>query len=187
MFLEEVERIARVSKNLIKEKNVKVLSQFDADGLSSASILLRALVREDVNFEMRILKQLTEDEIEKIHITENDVLILSDFGSGQLHMLKDILDKTQVIVLDHHEPKDLKHENLFHINPLLFGEKEMSASIVCYFFAKYLNMKNVDLADLAIIGATGDAADEKWEFKGLIKKVLDEGVLIGKISVVRGT
>ena len=186
MFLDEIERVARVSKNLIKEKRVKVLSQFDADGLSSASILIRALTREDANFELKILKQLTEDEIQKIHVTENDVLILSDFGSGQLDMLKEILDKTQVIVLDHHEPKDLKHENLFHVNPLLFGEKEMSASIVCYFFAKFLNLKNVDLADLAIIGATGDGADEKWEFTGLIKKVLEEGQLIGKISVFRG-
>lgn len=186
MFLEEIERIARVTKGLIREKKVKVLSQFDADGITSGAILAKALTREGVNFELRIVKQLTSDIIEGLKVTENDLLILSDFGSGQLEMLKEIIEKTQVIVLDHHEPMKFSHLNLFHINPLLFGEDEMSASIVCYLFAKFLNLKNVDLVDLAVIGATADEADEKWEFKGLIKKVLEEGELIGKISVARG-
>jgi len=186
LFLDEIERVARVTKNLLKEKKVKVLTQFDADGITSAAILTRALMREDSNFELHILKQLTSDAIEKLDVGENDLLILADFGSGQLHMLRDIIERTQVIVLDHHETSDISHLNLFHVNPLLFGEDEMSASIVCYLFAKYLNLKNVDLVDIAIIGATADEADEKWEFKGLIKKVLEEGELIGKISVVRG-
>jgi len=186
LFLDEIERVARVSKTLFKEKKVKVLSQFDADGIASATILTKALIREEVNFEVHILKQLTSDEISELKLTEDDVLILSDFGSGQLDLLKDILDKTSVIILDHHETSKFSHMNLFHLNPLLFGEAEMSASIVCYLFAKFLNLKNVDLVDIAIIGATADGADEKWEFKGLIKKVLEEGELIGKISVVRG-
>ncbi len=186
MFLDEIERVARVTKNLLKEKKVRVLTQFDADGVTSAAILTKALMREQSNFELHVLKQLTSDVIEKLDVKEDDLLILADFGSGQLGMLMGIIEKTQVIVLDHHETSDISHLNLFHVNPLLFGEDEMSASIVCYLFAKFLNLKNVDLVDIAIIGATADEADEKWEFKGLIKKVLEEGELIGKISVVRG-
>ena len=154
MFLDEIERIARISKNLFKDKNIKLLSQFDADGISSAAILVKAFMRENVKFDLRILKQLTSNEIKKISVTEKDILILSDFGSGQLNMLKDIIEKTNVIILDHHEPFEYKHENLYHINPLLFNEKEMSASIVCYLYAKFLNLKNVDLVDIAIIGAS---------------------------------
>ncbi len=186
MFLDEIERVARVSKNLLKEKKVKVLAQFDADGITSAAILIKALTREELNFEVHILKQLTSEIISNLKIEENDLLVLADFGSGQLNFLKDVIEKTQVIVLDHHEPLEISHLNLFHVNPLLFGEEEMSASIVCYLFAKFLNLKNVDLVDIAIIGATADEADRKWEFRGLIKKVLEEGELIGKISVVRG-
>ena len=187
MFLDEIERIARVSKTYLKEKKVRVLTQFDADGLSCAAILTKALTREESNFELRVLKQLTSDEISKLNVGEDEMLVLADFGSGQLGMLKDIIEKTQVLVLDHHETDPgISHLNLFHLNPLLFGEDEMSASIVCYLFAKYLNLKNVDLADIAIVGATGDAADHKWEFRGLVKKVLEEGELVGKISVVRG-
>lgn len=186
MFLDEIERVARVSKNLLKEKKVRVLAQFDADGITSAAILTKALMREESNFELHILKQLTSDIISGLRVDEGDLLILADFGSGQLELLKDIIEKTQVIVLDHHETSDTSHLNLFHVNPRLFGEEELSASIVCYLFAKFLNLKNVDLVDIAIIGATADEADRKWEFKGLIKKVLEEGELIGKISVVRG-
>jgi len=186
LFLNEIERVARAVKPLLKEKNVKVLSQFDADGITSGAILAKALMREGTNFDVRILKQLTSDLISDLKVTEEDVLILSDFGSGQLDMLRDVMDKTQVIVLDHHEPQHVEHMNLFHINPLLFGEDEMSASIVCYLFAKHLNIRNADLVDMSIIGAAADEADEKWEFKGLIKKVLEEGEVMGKISVMRG-
>ena len=87
----------------------------------------RALMREDVNFELHILKQLTSDLISNLKVGENDLLILADFGSGQLDLLKEIIEKTQVIVLDHHETSDISHFNLFHVNPLLFGEEELSA------------------------------------------------------------
>ncbi|MBI4894328.1 MAG: DHH family phosphoesterase [Candidatus Aenigmarchaeota archaeon] len=186
MFLEEVERAAAASKELIRTRRVKVLSQFDADGITSAAILTKALVREDASFEVRILKQLTSDIIADLKPTEDDLLILSDFGSGQLDMLSEVIERTNVVILDHHEPRKFEHPNLIHVNPLLTGEAEMSASIVCYMFAKFLDHRNADLVDIAMIGAAADEADEKWEFKGFIKRVLDEGVAMGKISVVRG-
>ncbi|MFH8109261.1 MAG: DHH family phosphoesterase, partial [Candidatus Aenigmatarchaeota archaeon] len=109
-----------------------------------------------------------------------------DLGSGQLDLLRKILDKTQVFVLDHHQPKDFTHLNLFHLNPILFGEEEVSSSIVSYFFAKFFDIRNSELIDLAIVGAIGDMIDEKWELKGLAKKVLEEAELLGKIKVTKG-
>jgi RecJ-like exonuclease len=100
--------------------------------------------------------------------------------------LETLLDKTQILILDHHEPMRKSHFNLFHINPMLFGEKELSASIVCYLFAKALNIHNSELVDIAIMGAIGDETDENWKFGGIIKKVLNEGEMIGKISVSQG-
>ncbi len=186
MFLDEVERISRIVKTLIKIKRVKVISQFDADGITSASILTEALLRENVNFRLRIVKQLTSDVIENLDIDEDDFLIISDCGSGQVNFLKEIFDKTHVLILDHHEPVKFNHLNLFHLNPLVFGEDEISSSMICYLFAKFLNIKNTDLIDLAIVGAIGDIQDEGWEFKGLAKKILTEAETIGKISVTKG-
>ncbi len=186
MFLEAIERTAKVVKALIKEKKVKLLTQFDTDGLTAASIVCKMLLRENVNFELRVFKQLTSEIVDNLKVDENDFLILTDFGSGQLNSLKPILEKTHVLILDHHEPEKLEHLNLFHINPLLFNEDELSSSIIAYLMAKFMDIRNVDLIDLAIIGAVGDEVEEKWEFKGFAKKILEEAETISKISVVKG-
>lgn len=186
MFFEEIEKTAKIAKALIREKNVKVISHHDADGLSSAAILIKALTREAACFEFRILKQLTEEDISELNISESDFLILSDLGSGQIDGLRSILDRTQVLILDHHDPVRKEHMNLFHINPLVLGEEEISASMICYLFTKSLNIKNTDLIDLAVVGAIGDIMDEKWKFRGLGRKVLEEAEMLGKISVEKG-
>jgi RecJ-like exonuclease len=186
LFLEEVGRIAKIFKSLVKEKNVKIIAHLDCDGTSAASIITKALIRENVNFELKIIKQLTTEEVSKLNVNENDLLILIDFGSGQLDLLKDILDKTQILILDHHEPKKLSHLNLFHLNPLIFNEEEIPSSMIAYLFAKNIDTKNTDLVDLAIVGAVADEKDERWEFKGLAKKILEEAENIGKITVLKG-
>lgn len=186
MLLQDIERSAKIAKSLMKDKRVRVFSQFDADGISSAAILAKSLFREGVVFELSILKQLTEEAIGSIEVSENDFFIFSDFGSGQLDLMTKILDKTNVLVLDHHEPVRFNHFNLIHVNPLLHGEDEMSASVICYMFAKFLNPRNVDLVDMAIVGAVADEADEGWEFKGTLKKILEEAEMLGKVSVFRG-
>ena len=139
-----------------------------------------------MNFEFRILKQLTEKDIKELDVDELDFLILSDLGSGQIAGLRSVLDKTQVLILDHHDPVRKEHMNLLHINPLVLGEEEISASMVCYLFAKTLNIRNTDLIDLAIVGAMGDIMDEKWELRGLGRKILEEAEMLGKISIERG-
>lgn len=186
MLLEEIEKTAKIFRSIVKEKKVKILSQFDADGISSASIIVKMLIRLDVNFELRIYKQLTKGIIENLNIHENDFLILVDFGSGQLDSLKKILEKTHVLILDHHGFKQFSHINLFHLNPLLFNEDEASSSIISYIFAKAVDINNADLIDLAITGAIGDEQEERGELKGLAKKILEEAEVLSKITVTKG-
>jgi len=183
--LEEIERAAKIFGSLVKEKIPKIISHHDADGITSASIMIKSLYRIGCNFELRIVKQLTEDEIEKIKIHDENFLVLLDLGSGQLNFIRDFFEKTQVFVLDHHEPMRIEHPNLFHLNPLLFGESS-SASVVTYIFAKFLSQKNVDTIDLAIVGALGDEQDERWVLKGLSRNILREAVDVGKVTVMKG-
>jgi len=178
--------MAKISKALIKEKNVKIISHYDADGLSAAAILIKAITREGANFELRILKQLTETEIDGIDAGEKDFLIISDMGSGQIEKLHGLLDRTQILVLDHHDPVRKEHINLLHINPLLFGEDEISGAMVAYLFVKALNTRNTDLIDLAVVGAIGDVMDNSWKLEGLGGRILEEAEIVGKISVGRG-
>ncbi|MEM5879088.1 MAG: DHH family phosphoesterase [Candidatus Aenigmatarchaeota archaeon] len=186
MFLEEIERLSKIFKSIANEKKVKIISHMDADGLTSAAILSKMLIRLGQNFELKIVKQLTENVLKKIKFTENDFFIFSDLGSGQLDLLKQILEKTQIFILDHHEPEIFKDINLFHLNPILFGEDEISSSMICYLFAKNISIQNTDLIDLAIVGAIGDEQDEGWKLKGLARKILEEAETLGKIVVSKG-
>jgi RecJ-like exonuclease len=186
MFLEQVQRTAKIFKAVAKQKKVRLFSHHDADGLCSAAIIVKMMLREGINFEMRILKQLTSETIEKIDASENEILLFADLGSGQLDRMQKFLEKTQVFVLDHHDPLKTSHINLFHMNPLAFAEEGISGSMISYLFAKYVNMANAECVDLAAVGAVGDEQDEKWEFKGLARKIVEEGETIGKISVMKG-
>lgn len=186
MFLDQLQRTAKIFKAVAKQKNVKLFSHLDADGLSSAAIMTRMMLREGMNFEIRIVKQLTSDEIDKIGVNENDILLFTDLGSGQLDRMQRFLDRTQVFILDHHDPLKANHINLFHMNPLVFAEEGISSSMICYLFSKSINPANSDSVDIALVGAIGDEQDEKWEFKGSARGIMQEGEGIGRISVTKG-
>lgn len=185
-FEEEIIRYATIIKSLLKSKKVKIVSHIDADGISSASIIAKVLMREGVNFELRLVKQLIAEEIQELDDGSDGLFIFSDCGSGQLSLLKNIFEKTQVLVLDHHDPEHVVHPNLFHLNPLAFGQEEISASMICYLFAKAVNIINTDLIDLAIVGAVGDEQDNGWKFSGTARKILQEAEVLGKVSVMEG-
>ncbi len=184
--MEEISRVAKVVKTIIKEKNVKIFSHYDADGITSSSIFSKALLRENVNFQLRILKQLTKENIDQIKVNKNDFLVFLDLGSGQLNFLKKFFDDTQILIIDHHYPEKLNHFNLFHLNPLLFGYEDLPASILTYQFVKHLDKKNADLVDLAIVGAMADEIEDSLEKKELSKKIFYEAEAIGKLSISPG-
>ncbi|HLC39455.1 MAG TPA: DHH family phosphoesterase [archaeon] len=186
MFEEQVQRTSKIFKAVAKQKKVKLFSHLDADGLCSAAIMTKMMLREGINFELKIAKQLTRDVIEKIEAGENDILLFTDLGSGQLKELQKFFDKTQVFVLDHHEPQKIAHINLFHMNPLAFAEEGISSSMISYLFARNINAANGNLVDLATVGAVGDEQDEKWEFKGFARKIVEEGEILGKIKISKG-
>ena len=186
MFFKEVERTANVFKSIVKEKFVRVFSHLDCDGICAASIIFRVLLRLKANFSITFLKQLRRDWVEKLEVKPNEVYVFLDFGSGQLDYLNSIFEKTQLFILDHHFPKEVNHFNLFHLNPLLFKEEDFCASVLSYWFAKFLDRKNVDLVEAALIGAIGDEMEESWKFKGRIEEIVKEGEELGRIKVTKG-
>jgi RecJ-like exonuclease len=185
LFLDEVERVAKIFGELIRKKHVRVYAQFDADGITSASIIVKTLLRIGGNFELRILKQLNSKTVNEITFNEGDLVILLDMGSGQIDLLKSIIERTNVLIIDHHEPIRYEHPNLFHLNPLLFGEdsEKYSTSIIAFIFSKFVNTKNIDLIDLAIVGAIGDRREENIKV-GAIGEILEEAKTLGFVNVV---
>ncbi len=195
---ENLEIIKNNFLDQIKEHNfsVHIYTHIDADGLCSGAIIGKSLFRENIPFQITTLRQLEKEEIVKIskNVKENEnYLIFSDFGSGQYLELKKKLminkNFNSFFILDHHLPqkvsdkRDLdsikgvyKKTNRWHVNPYFFGingSQEISGAGLCYYFAKCLNEKNIDLSPIAIIGAIGDLQNQ-----GLNKSFIGLNLLI---------
>lgn len=170
--------IKKMALELINRDDIVVIHHYDADGLTSGSIAIKALEREGKKVNHLCLKQLYKENIDEIKALGKNYLFV-DFGSGQIDYLKEDLGEENTFILDHHEPIKIGEkfiEMKYHINPLLFGidgGKEISGAGVTFFFAIALNKKNVDLSSLAIVGALGDMQDYNGSLIGLNRKILD--------------
>ncbi len=177
-FFLELDKIVSKIKQL---DEIVVIHHYDADGLSSGAILIKALQREGKKVSSLCLKQLYKENIQQIKSLGKNYLFV-DFGSGQLDYLLKDLNKENIFVIDHHqvvfvENKMVEHE--YHFNPLIFGidgGKEISGAGLAYLFAKKLNEKNIDLSPLAIVGAVGDMQDFNGKLIGLNAKILEEAI-----------
>lgn len=188
--------------------SVHIYTHLDADGLSSGAILGKALYRENIPFQISVLRQLEREEIVKI-VSEtqgtNGFLIFSDFGSGQYLELIQKLDNKNgnnpFIILDHHLPQNISNKDdekikeiyqnsrHWHINPYFYdvdGSSEISGAGICYFFAKILNEKNIDLSPIALVGATGDIQNggPNNSFTGLNSIILEHALTKDLVEVI---
>lgn len=180
---EAFEKKAReIADEIRKRDDFFVVSNYDADGLTAAAVIGLALKRLGKKFKIRILKQLYVQEIERL-LGKAPNFIFTDFGSGQLKELKEILSKNATFfVLDHHQP--VKEEHAFHLNPLLFGVDggtEISAAGTAYMVARELG-ENKDLSALVIVGAVGDVQIIDGKLRGHNVEILAEGISVGVLS-----
>jgi len=181
-------RAAEELKKLDRQAAVKLISNLDADGITSASIIIRALERERFKHSLMIIHQLSDDNARAISEEDFDCFIFCDLGSGQLSSLNKHFKGKKVFVLDHHEIQGKPDNNIVHVNPHDFGfdgSSEISAAGVCLLFARAVDKRNEDQAHLAIIGAIGDV-QEKGGFADLNNRILEIAMNKGLIRVEKG-
>lgn len=158
-FNKAVKKTADTFKKWLgKNSLVRIYTHLDADGISSGTIMARLLKSLGVSFQLTIIEQLTDEHINEIK-REGGLLVLLDFGSGQLSKLKGVIKKRKTLIIDHHQPQaSLKSKNLAHLNPCLQGldgGSQVSTSGLCYLLSKEFHHDEFN-ASLAIIGAQGD-------------------------------
>ncbi len=160
---------------ITKTKPIKVISHYDADGITAAAILSRALQRWHKPFSLQIVKGLDETIIK--NLPETHLLLFADLASGSLDYLKE--KKTEIIVLDHHEIVQDIPQNVLMVNPLCENHEPISGAGIAYLFAKTLSPQNKDLAHLAVIGMVGDMLDKNIG-KAYDEILKDAGTIIKK-------
>ncbi len=171
------EKAMQCAMYIKKHTSALVVSHIDADGLTSAAVMGKALEREGIPYEVRFAKQLDLATLNEIADTNPELVIFTDLGSGMLDAIGSL--KLNAVISDHHQPHGVYE---YHLNPHLFGingANEISGSGVTFFMASALG-DNGDLAALAIVGAVGDLQHVKHgQLIGMNRQVLDSGVSNG--------
>ncbi len=148
---EEYKKSLENAKKLIEDNQfIRIFSHYDADGVSSASILVAALSRKQKRFHVSFLKQL---DLKEINSEKDSLVIISDLGADGLNP-----EDFKVILVDHHEPP-VQNENIINLNPRSYGYDgtlEACSSTVAFLLALELDPSNKDLSKFFLSGAIGD-------------------------------
>ncbi len=159
-----------------KNKKIHLVSHYDTDGITSAAILSKALERLEKQFSLKIIKQLTEEEISQF--PRDRVILLADLGSGSLEELSKI--ENEIFIVDHHEISGTINDNVSIINPHLLNSEELCSAELTYLFSKHLSEENKKLAYLAIIGMIGDTMEKN------INKTRNEIINDAEVKIKKG-
>jgi len=158
-MLNTINKLTKEFLELSKDKDIRIISHHDTDGITSAAILAKALKRLNKKFSIKIVKQLEKELLEKeLKRQDKEILIFTDLASGSLDYFANLTNP--LFILDHHQIDSTKlNSNIKIINPHLFNEEEISGAGLAYLFVKSISGENTDLSNLAIIGMVGDRLD----------------------------
>ncbi len=177
-----------IHEHVKKGDTIHLSSHIDADGISAAGIMGKALFRAEAKFRLRLERWMDEKVAERIAKENAELTIFADMGSGYLDLLGERLANRDVIILDHHQPVAEIPPGFVHVNPHahgIDGTRDISGAGVAYFAAKAMNKTNLDLACLAVVGALGDLQDKNKERKlgGANETIVEDAVKSGYLKV----
>jgi RecJ-like exonuclease len=156
-FKAQVIRAAKFIEGL--EGPIRIISHYDADGITAAGIMSIALRRKSKLFHISMVTSLGKSEIEELGKEDYELIIFMDMGSGQLDAIQKL--NKNIIILDHHtrQSKSKLKDNILELNCHRFGingTSEASASTLAFLTAIALDDQNWDIVDLAMAGLIGD-------------------------------
>ncbi len=177
MIEKAVENFTKKLLEKIKNKKIHLVSHFDTDGITSATILSKTLKRLSKQFSVKILKQLDEEQIKLF--PEDRIILLSDLGAGNLESLSKL--KNEVFIIDHHELTEKLPKNIHILNPhLLENYENLCSAELVYLISKQISNETKDLSYLAIIGMVGDTMEKE------INKTRDKIIKQANVKIKRG-
>lgn len=168
-------------------KEICVVTHIDCDGLTSGSIITKALIRRGAKVTARTATEMNGAVIKNMAADSRDFHVITDLGGGFAKQLDDALGQNW-FVLDHHEVPKEEHDNDRVINAWKFGINggtEICAGGMAYLAAKSLDKQNIDLAPIAVVSALGDRQDqgEKKSFTGKNAEIAEEAKNSGQLKI----
>jgi RecJ-like exonuclease len=176
-----------ISSCIKSSKDICVITHLDCDGITSGSIITKALVRAGAKVTVRTLNEMSSQAIRNMSQDSRDFHVITDLGGGFARQFDESLGQNW-FVLDHHEIPQEEHDNERVINAWKFGIDggvEICAGGMAYLAAKSLDKTNSDLAPIAVVSALGDRQDrgEKKSFVGKNAEIAEEAKNSGQLQV----
>ncbi|MGI0003951.1 MAG: DHH family phosphoesterase, partial [Candidatus Nitrosotenuis sp.] len=176
-----------ISSRIKSGQDISVTTHIDCDGITSGSIITKALIRAGSKVTVRTIREMNPQAIKNMREDSRDFHIITDLGGGFAKQLDESLGESW-FVLDHHEIPQEEHENNRVMNAWKFGidgGTAICAGGMAYLAAKSLDKKNQDLAAIAVVSALGDRQDQgdKKSFLGKNAEIAEEAKSSGLLQI----
>ena len=176
-------KAAEIILSTPRSTRIRVVSHYDADGITAAAIICIALYNLGYDFHATLMRNPFTKGLERLKREENELIIFSDMGSGQIETIEQLGCKA--IIIDHHQyiKPEVEKKQVFQINANLCGidgNYEASGATLSYAVATALDKKNEELAPLALAGATGDK-QYIGGIRGYNKEIMDRALRKGML------
>ena len=174
------QRAEQCSNYILGEDNIHIISHIDADGLTSAAIMCKALERAGKNYSVDFIRQLTNKTLKQISDSATGLVVFTDLGSGMLNEITE--SGIDAVIADHHKPVG---DHPYLLNPHSFGingSQDLSGSGTTFILSMAMG-DNVDLSSLAVVGAIGDM--QQWKtgaLTGVNQQIVDLGISYGSVA-----
>ena len=177
----------KISDCIKSKKSISITTHIDCDGLTSGSIIAKALIREGAKCTLRTSKEFSKNIVESFKTDSRDFHIVTDLGGGFAKDLNQTLGDDW-IVLDHHQISEEEKDNQNVINAWKYGidgGSEICAGGMAYLAAMALNEKNSDLSEIAVVSALGDRQDqgERKSFTGKNFEIANTAKELGLVEM----
>ena len=155
---------------------IRIISSLEADGLASAAILTRTLIKLDKPFAISSARKLTSSLLNELKKETYENYFFLALGSDNLKEIDQILKNRNIFILDNSLPENTE-TNFTHLNPSLHNldKNDISSAGIAYFLSE-----EKELSHLALVGAIG----EKQELTGLNNKILQDS--LDKVEIKKG-
>lgn len=165
---------------------IQVYSHYDADGVSSAAIVAKTLLRMGKEFRVTLFTTLNDRGVDIIRDCRAECVIITDLGASYIDKLDEM--PFDIVVLDHHTVIS-EAKRIVYANPHLYGIDGMTSgcgATMSLLFSVAVDERNWDLVQVAFAGIAGDRQHING-LTGLNSYLLAEGTRRGYIEEMPGS
>lgn len=181
------EAVTRIIRAIDNHEKIVIYGDYDVDGITSTSIMVRCLASFGVHAGYYIPQRETEgyglNKKALLHLAEEGctLLITVDCGISSYDLIQDAPKGMDIIVTDHHVPPELVPQCIAVLNPhqkdCPYPYKELAGCGVAYTLCRGLCLKRLgrdydDTIELAALGTIADVVSLTGENRILVREGL---------------